>query len=291
MIGLGKPVMAVPAMHANMMETVQYREVSTRLSSSGILLVPPKIEEGIAKYPDPYLIGRIASAYITRGSDLRGLKILVTAGPTREWLDPVRFISNPSSGRMGVEIAVEAWSRGAEVILVHGPLGVEPPHMVRRYRVETTGEMRKVIEKILDNEKVDVVIASAAPVDFKPSLGFKEKLKSGERLSLELIPTPKVIEGLKDKVSLLVAFAAETVSDREKLIMAAREKMEKYRADIIVANRVGSRDAGFAVDVLDALLIWRKGGKLLVEDLSRIKKEIVASRLLDTVKIVLEGEG
>ncbi len=287
-IGLGKPVLLVPAMHENMTRTPQYRNTVKLLESEGVVVVPPRVEEETAKYPDPHLIGRIAAALVGRGRDLLGRKVVVTAGPTREWLDPVRFISNPSSGKMGVEVAVEAWARGASVTLVHGWMTVQPPHITNNVFAGSTLEMRKALEEAV-SDGADIVVASAAPVDFKPSSRLESKMRSGEHIMLELEPTVKVIEGVKEKARVLAAFAAETVSSREELLKSGMEKMEKYDADIVVANRVGVPWAGFASDILDALLIWKSGERVRVEDMFGLKKEVIAQRILDTAALILRG--
>jgi phosphopantothenoylcysteine decarboxylase/phosphopantothenate--cysteine ligase len=283
MIGLRKPVIVAPAMHANLMSTRQYSRAVEELASQDVIIVPPRVEEGVAKYPSPWLLARVTSAVVRSGRDLAGRRVLVTTGASREWIDPVRFISNPSSGAMGVEVAVEAWARGAEVTLVHGYVTVELPHMIKLVPADTTDEMRRAVDELTSKYGYDVLVAAAAPVDFRPSEYSIRKIRSGERLVLELEPTPKVIEGVRERLKLLVAFAAETVESREELASAAVEKMEKYGADIIVANRVGAPGVGFASESLDALLLWRDGDRLVREDLSIVRKEIVASRLLDTV--------
>ena len=286
-LGTGKPLVVSPAMHANMMNTPQYREAVRRLEGH-TLIVPPRVEEGVAKYPDPLLLARIVAALVERGRDMAGLRVLVTAGATREWLDPVRYITNPSSGLMGYELAVAAWARGAKVYLVHGNMRVDPPHVTENIRVETTADMRRAVERIVD-AGVDIVIASAAPVDFTPERRVEAKIRSGSPLDLRLVPTPKVVEGLSDRVGVLVVFAAETASEREDLVRSGLEKMDKYGADIVVANRVGTPTAGFSADALDAVIIWRHGGRVIVEDLGNIKKDSIAQRILDTALLKLRG--
>ncbi len=289
LLGLGKPVIVVPAMHENLMRTRQFSQTSQMLKEEGVIVVPPLIEEEVAKYPDPALIGRVTAAVTAKGRDLVGRNIVVTAGATRSWLDPVRFITNPSSGRMGVELAVEAWARGAKVTLVHGWMHVKPPHMVERIETDTTRDMARAIEETVSSSDVDALIASAAPVDYEPEKFSSKKLRSGESLSLRLKPTPKAVEPAVGKVKVLAIFAAETVKNREELINAAVEKMDKYNADMVVANNVARRDAGFGSDKLDAILIWRKNGNMYIEDMLLIHKEVIASRILDTVEILLRG--
>ncbi len=288
LLGEGKRVVVVPAMHANMERTRQYREAINRLKEMGVLVIPPQRVGDLAKYPPVEIVGRASAAFISRGRDLVGKRVLVTAGATREWLDPVRFISNPSSGRMGFEVAIEAWARGADVYLVHGHVEVSLPHMCRRIPVNGTYDMCRTVRRLTEEIGFDYFISTAAPVDFKPAATEAVKIKSGQSLELLLVPTPKVLEAARGRVKRIVAFAAETMPDREELIKSAREKMEKYSADIIVANDVSSRDAGFASDLLDAVILWRHEDRLVVDDLGKVNKELLARRIIDTLVVIEE---
>lgn len=282
MLGEGKPVMIVPAMHQSMMKSPVYNMISERLGEMGAVIMPPRVEEGVAKYPDVWTVARAAASLTSRGRDLEGKKVLVTAGATREWIDPARFISNPSSGRMGIEVAVEAWARGAMVYLVHGNTTHVLPHMINRIPAETTEDMARLVGKIVDEVQIDIAVAAAAPADYKPANPLEDKLKSGlTGLTLELQPTPKVIEAMSGKVGTLVAFAAETVEDIHGLEEAAMEKLNKYNADIVVANIVGKRGVGFAAKDLEALLIWRSRKGIMKENIGRIDKELLARIILD----------
>jgi len=280
--GMGAPVLVVPAMHGNMLESPAYREAASALVRQGYVLLPPKLEGGVAKYPDVWLVGRVAAALAVRGRDLEGQRVLVTAGATREWIDDVRFISNPSSGFMGVDAAVEAWARGAEVDLVYGHVEHPLPHMVNLYRVETTEEMAETV-RTLASRGYDIVVAAAAPADYRPSEYLRGKLRSGSLLTIRLEPTPKVLDELRGKARRLVAFAAEAVDDRESLVEAAITKMRKYGAHVVVANRVGRGvGAGFSSPHADAVLAWRSTGRVYVEDIGLISKEELSRRILDT---------
>ncbi|MCE4629275.1 MAG: bifunctional phosphopantothenoylcysteine decarboxylase/phosphopantothenate--cysteine ligase CoaBC [Desulfurococcales archaeon] len=290
MLGEGKPVMVVPAMHQSMMNSPVYKTIVEKLEEQGVVILPPKVEEGVAKYPDVWTVARAAAALTARGRDLEGKQVLVTAGATREWIDPARFISNPSSGRMGIEVAVEAWARGADVYLVHGSTSHVLPHMVRRYEVDTTEDMAEAVDKILGQVEIDIAVAAAAPADYKPVKAMEKKMKSGiTGLTLELEPTPKVIGVISGRTKTLVAFAAETVESSAELELAALEKLEKYNADIVVANVIGRKDVGFSSKDLEALLMWRSNGEIQKEYVGRIDKEILARIILDTA-LQLEGE-
>ncbi|GAB6148336.1 bifunctional phosphopantothenoylcysteine decarboxylase/phosphopantothenate--cysteine ligase CoaBC [Stetteria hydrogenophila] len=285
-LGAGVRVMVVPAMHENMARTPQYERIVRELRDMGVFVLPPFTAEGVAKYPDPLLVARVAAAYADRGADLRGARILVTAGPTREWIDDVRFISNPSSGLMGVEVAVEAYARGASVTLVHGPLAVEPPYFLERVRVETTEEMAEAVAKATEAEEYDAVIAAAAPADYRPSKRFTGKVRSGQRLDLTLEPTPKVLAALRRRPRVLVAFAAEATGDVGALVESAREKMARYGAALVVANPVGP-GVGFARRESRAVLVWGEG----YMDAGVLTKEEVARLVLDRVREALQRGG
>ena len=283
MLGQGKPVIVAPAMHESMMRSSQYEEVEALLARRGVTIIPPKVEEGVAKYPDPSFIARVASSVALRGRDLAGSRILVTAGPTREWIDPVRYISNPSSGLMGLEVALEAYARGAEVDIVYGVTSWEPPHVLKAWHAETTEEMAEKVAELTGSTRYDAIVAAAAPLDFRPEKKAGEKIRSGVTLELKLVPTPKVLEAIRFRPKILVAYAAETTSEVDRLIESARAKLEKYQADLVVANVVGSGDVGFSSKYVKAVLVEPGGfkvlDKILKEDLARLLMDHVASRL------------
>ena len=285
-LGYNKNVIVAPAMHSSLYDSDQYKSAITRLEEQGVTVIPPVVEKGVARYPQPELVARVSAAITSRGRDMRGLKVLVTAGPTREWMDRVRFITNPSSGMMGVEVAVESWSRGADVDLVHGPMSTPPPHMVRRFNVETTSDMRDTVSRLTE-EEYDIIVAAAAPVDFTPRERYEGKVKSGVELTLNLKPTPKVLEGVRRKPKVLVAFAAEHTLDVDRLREAALEKLSKYGADIVIANPVGFPGTGFASETNMALIAYSNGSYRV---LGNMHKEILARLVLDeALKILRRG--
>ncbi len=243
--GYGKPLVIVPAMHWNMYTSNQYKIIEQKLREQDTIIVPP-VESGYAaKYPEPWLIARITAAVTLRGQDLKDRRILVTAGPTREWIDSVRYISNPSSGRMGVELAVEAWARGATVDLVHGPLRIDPPYMVNLHQAETTADMAGIIETLTSIYTYDALISAAAPADYTPVEKVHGKIKSGHHIVLRLKPTRQDISSYVNRPRVLVAFAAEVVDTLSQLEVLVREKLERIDADFIVGNIVGAPDSGF----------------------------------------------
>jgi len=274
------PVLIAPAMNVNMFTNPIYRDNEERLKRFGYLFVPPETGalacgwEGEGKLAAPETIFEAAVAAVTPG-DLRGQTIMVTAGPTREELDPVRFISNHSSGKMGYALARSAQRRGARVILVSGPVCLPAPFGVDMVRVESAGEMQAaVMERVGD---CTAIIKAAAVADYRPAERSGEKIKKqAEELSLPLVRTPDILAGLGrlDKRPLLVGFAAETVNLDE---FAARKLKEK-NVDIIVANDVSRHDAGFNVDTNRARLLFRDGRVL---EYPLMSKDALASLILD----------
>jgi phosphopantothenoylcysteine decarboxylase/phosphopantothenate--cysteine ligase len=212
---------------------------------------------------------------------LKGVKILITAGPTREYIDPIRFISNPSTGIMGYTLAEEAVKRGAEVILISGPTNLTPPPACKFISVETADEM---LSSALEHfEDVDVVIATAAVSDFKPERRAERKIKKKEELVIKLTSTPDVLLELGKRKGnrILVGFAAET----DNLIENALEKMEKKNLDIIVANLISPNEYGFGERELFASIIRR--GKKPPQPTTFGKREL-AIRLLEEVESLLK---
>jgi len=282
MLGLRKRVMVVPAMNMALYASPQYRDVEARLRAMGVHVLKPLIEEGKAKYPPLEDLAHCIDAYANRGADLSGRRILVTAGPTREYIDPVRVITNPSSGLMGVLVAREAACRGAEVDLIHGPLSVKPPYMVERIPVETTEDMARAVAKLTSVKRYDAAVFAAAPADFTVAEKSTSKIPSRElgELVIRLKPTPKAIKQVstESRPQVIVAFAAETASDHLELVERARAKLEEYGADYVVANRVYG-GVGFASSYIDVCIVERSGHKCY----GVIRKEMLARLILDLV--------
>ncbi len=284
MLGLGKPLIVAPAMHRGLWRSPPVVEAIKKLERFGVTIIPPVDLEGKAKYPSTEDVVAAVEAVTLRGRDLRGLRVLVTAGPTREYLDNVRFISNPSSGRMGVAIAREAFFRGARVTLVHGPLSISKPHYIRSIGVESTEEMLQAIIKELSGSEYDVIVMAAAPADFRFSRRFSGKVRTGSGpITITLEPTPKIaIEVRKRFKGLLVGFAAECVAgDLNTLAEAARHKMLERGFDIIVANDVCAEGSGFATETNEVLIIVK--GKE-PEHVKLTLKSEVARRVMDAVR-------
>lgn len=280
-LGMRKPIVVVPAAHFSLLTSPPVLEATKKLEELGVTIVPPIIQENRAKYPPLEDIVAAVEASTMRGKDLRGMKILVTAGPTREYLDNVRFLTNSSSGKMGVAIAREAYFRGAEVTLVHGPMSVEVPHYVKSISVRTTQEMLDAITAELKSDNYSAVILAAAPVDFKFSKVESGKISSDlEGLEVQMIPTPKIsVEVRKLFKGVIIGFAAEFVEgDTAKLASKAREKLVKRGFNIIVANDISRPDIAFASEFNEVIIITDRGESTFV---SKSRKVEVARVILD----------
>jgi phosphopantothenoylcysteine decarboxylase/phosphopantothenate--cysteine ligase len=276
------PVLIAPAMNVNMYTNPIYRANEDRLRSYGYLFVPPEHGalacgwEGEGKLAAPESIFEAAVAALSP-KNLCGQTIMITAGPTREELDPVRFISNHSSGKMGYALAKSAQRRGARVILVSGPVNLSAPWGVELIPVESACDMQgAVMERV---GECSVIIKAAAVADYRPAERSREKIKKkSEELSLQLVKTPDILAGLGalKKRPFLVGFAAET-SNMEAF---AANKLKKKNADIIVANDVSQTDAGFNVDTNRARLLFRDGRNI---EYPLMSKDTLAGIILDAV--------
>jgi phosphopantothenoylcysteine decarboxylase/phosphopantothenate--cysteine ligase len=239
--------------------------------------------EGPGRLPEPEDIVEQARMLLSK-QDLSGLKILVTAGATLEPLDPVRYMSNRSSGKMGYALAAVARRRGAKVTLVSGPSALKPPRDVTLSRVKTAEEMRQAV--LADCRQYDVIIKAAAVLDWRPRETAEHKIKKGKGVqTIELVENPDILAELGcsrgSSRCLLVGFAAET----QDLIANAQEKLKKKNLDLIVVNDVSRGDAGFEADTNAVKILYRDGP---MEELPLMTKEEVADQLLDRIKILWE---
>lgn len=280
-LGSNTPVLVAPAMHSSMYKNPLIAENLEKLSSIGVTIIKPRWEEGRTKMAD---VDTILFHVIQKlhPKPLDGKRVLVTAGPTLEWIDPVRIITNLSSGKMGVAIACEARLRGAEVTLVYGPGRAKPPAEVETIRVETSQEMYEKTLQQLKEKNFDLLIATAAMSDFKPEKPHPGKLPSKKGFSLRLVPTEKLIDHVK-KVSpqtFLVGFKAEVGLKREELIEKAYNRLLEVNADVFVANDVGKSETCFGSDKSEFYVVYR-GGR--VEHLPLSEKTHLASLLLDRI--------
>lgn len=286
------PVLIAPAMNACMYRNPIVQENIIRLKAFGYEFIEPEIGhlacdvEDIGKLPNEEvlvdaIVKKLAGQESARTGqeaafrDLSGIRILVTAGPTRESLDPVRFITNHSSGRMGYAIAAQAAKRGAQATLVTGPVQLTVPEGVRAVSVTTAEDM---YQEVMKREAMqDIIVKAAAVADYRPKQVNTEKTKKqGGTFLIELERTKDILAELGTKKrpnQCLCGFSMET----EHVLLNSRQKLEKKNADLIAANSIREHGAGFGVDTNHLVLITREGE----EDLGMLSKEACAGRLLD----------
>lgn len=285
------PVLLMPAMNDRMWAHPQTGRNVDHLRSLGYTVVDPDVGDlavgegsGPGRMPEPEAIVAHAARLLERGGVLDGKHVVVTAGPTREAIDPVRYISNRSSGRMGVALAEVAWRRGAHVTLVAGPLGVDQPVGPTVVPVETADEMRDAVARAL--ETADVLIMAAAPADFRPEESAEHKIgKASRPEAIALTDTPDILRsthGARRPGTVMVGFALET----RDAIASARAKLAAKDLDLIVANDATEPGAGFEVETNRVTLIGRDGTAV---ELPLLPKLDVAHAILDRVEELRGG--
>ena len=288
MLAVACPVMICPSMNTVMFESRPVQRNLETLRQDGMFVLSPDSGElacgtaGPGRLPDPpEIMDRLIRLLTPK--DLNGKNVLVTAGPTREPLDPVRFISNPSSGKMGYAVARAAEQRGAAVTLITGPTQLADPLNVKTVQVETAREMADAV--FAHMASAHIIIKTAAVSDYRPGEYAAQKIKKGEtEKNLRLIKNPDILKelGSRKQDRILVGFAAET----EDLEKNASEKLFGKKLDLIVGNIVGSPDSGFGTDTNTVTLFHKNGKK---ESLSSMGKDQVAHILLDRVVELLNG--
>lgn len=264
-----------PAMDMRMYENAIVTENIEKLKTHGYKFIEPKINENKAKLAD---ISDIVDAVIFALSekDLSGKRIVITAGPTLEYIDPIRVITNKSSGKMGIAIAREAHFRGAEVKLVYGPGTAKVPEYIDTETVETSKDMLEAVKTAVSN--CDIFISAAAVSDFAPKVAKKKIETEKGDLTLKLVPTPKILERIKNSKALKVGFKALYGVSEKELCAAAVNSLKKYRLDMVVANDVKKGTLG--ADENDVYIVDRKGKSKHIKD----TKEEIARRILDLIK-------
>ncbi len=281
------PIICVPSMNTNMYENPIFQQNVTKLRDLGYYFMDPDSgllacgDVGKGKLPDPQEIVDQTIAILDKvqtKKDYIGKKVLVTAGPTIEAIDPVRYITNHSSGKMGFALAQEASQRGAEVVLIAGPVNLECSEDIKRVNVLSTRDMYDSVHQYF--EWADVVIKAAAPSDYRPETALGQKLKkNNEQVSIHLTQNPDILKSLGEKKGnkILVGFAAET----DNLLEYAQDKIEKKNLDFIVANNVKDEGAGFKSDTNIVIIIDHQGEMIQYE--KKTKPE-VSGIILDKVK-------
>lgn len=279
------PVMYFPAMNTRMWENPVTRENVAKLRSLGHEVIDPDAGFLACGTAGKGRLGSIemieetilnAMAALEKGRDLEGKTVLISAGPTEEAIDPVRFITNRSSGKMGYALAKAAYRRGAEVHLVSGPVALEPPFGVHCYPVKSALEMKDRIDALY--EQADITVMAAAVADYHVREIAEHKIKkSGKTLTLELEPNPDILASLGEKKhGVLVGFAAETQHLKEN----AMDKLERKNLDLIVANNVAKEGAGFGSDT-NIVTIYTKKGAV---DIPKMPKDALADVIFDYIR-------
>ena len=283
------PVLVAPAMNTNMYEHPATQENIAKLKERGVEIIEPEVGDlacgwnGTGRLADVYEISyRILRALNTQ--DLKGKKVVITAGPTREMIDPVRFISNCSSGKMGVAVAIEAFLRGADVEVIHGPVDVKVPALVKCTKVMTAAEMHEAaLETVYNKDKpADIVVMAAAVADARVKNQSSKKIKKSDKWdSIELTNNPDILADLGSKRTnkkhpFLVGFAVET-GDAEELIEVVKEKIAAKKVNIIVGNLA---EEAFDKDTNHVWIIDSFGR---FEEVSTTYKSRVARKIFDYV--------
>ncbi len=283
------PVLVAPAMNEAMYLHPQTQANIQSLRSSGVEFVLPEKgylacrEEGWGRLAFPEKIVAEGLALLEKSERLKGKKFLVTAGPTREPLDPVRFLSNRSSGKMGYAIAAEALRRGAEVTLITGPTFALPPAKTELIKVETAEEMAREVKKSFP--RADVLVMTAAVSDFKFSSVFPHKIKKQEApRDIELVPTEDILASVRQQrgrgQKIVVGFAAET----ENIKANAQKKLREKKLDLIVTNDVSKEGIGFDSDLNKVTLIDSQGR---VSESEKLDKREIARVILEKIEDML----
>jgi phosphopantothenoylcysteine decarboxylase/phosphopantothenate--cysteine ligase len=286
-------ILIAPAMNVNMYENPIFQENLSYLGKLGYRFVGPEVGElasgivGKGRMSEPQFIVDEAVKILTQKRDLGGRSIVVTASRTEEPLDPIRYIANRSSGKMGYAIACEAYQRGARVTLISGPSNLPFPYGIDFIQVKTAKEMLAAVRSAF--KKADALIMAAAVADFSPSVISKDKIKKGEEeILLKLKPTVDILKemgkkkptGSVGKEKILVGFSLET----EDEIKNAKKKLAEKNLDLIVVNNPNVCGAGFEVDTNQVTLIDKRGK---IEKLPLLSKHEVASKILDKVSLLL----
>ena len=275
------PLVVAPAMDYKMWENTVTQENVNRLRERGALIVEPGVgylasgAVGQGRMAEPDVILEAVKYTLGRKGDLAGCRLVVTAGGTQEPIDPVRFVGNRSSGKMGYAVAEAARDRGAEVTLITAPTALKPPEYVRIVRASTARQMQQAVLEA--TEHADALVMAAAVADYQPAQVAEQKIKKQQEvLAIRLEPTPDILASLPDGRLVKVGFAAES----QDLIANARDKVRRKRLDLIVANDITLPGSGFGADSNKVALIDAEGH---VEDLPLLPKLEVAHRILDRV--------
>jgi phosphopantothenoylcysteine decarboxylase/phosphopantothenate--cysteine ligase len=279
------PVIIAPAMNWRMYQAAQVQKSIDYLKSIGVEFIGPEQgslacgEEGTGRLVRAEKIFEAVVSALTE-KDLKGQHVLVTAGPTRGYLDVIRFITNRSSGKMGYALAKVAKRRGAKVTLISGPSNIEPPEVDKFFKVETTEEM---LEKVMESiNSATILLMAAAPIDFEPEKIFNTKIEKNSINSISLRLCPDILKEISKlkKKPFTIGFSAEAGLNTERAKMKFKEKA----LDMIVLNDIMKKNTGMESDTNEVIIIYKKRNKFFEENTSLLSKEEIASLILSKVK-------
>ena len=280
------PIVFSPAMNTAMFENAIVQRNIQTLKNNGMLFIEPAEgrlackDFGKGRMPEPEELFAYVEKFFSRKKDLLGKKLLITAGPTVERIDDVRYLTNRSSGKMGYAIAQAALDRGADVTLVSGPVHIQPPKGARVVNVESAAQMRNAVFASLD--QADIIIKAAAVADFTPKAKFDGKIKKGgEGMQLELVRTEDILLSLGKQKSnkILVGFAAEAAD----LLENAQSKLDRKNVDMICANDISRNDIGFGGSENAITMLFKDGRR---ENIDKCSKAEAADRILDAIPTI-----
>ncbi|MBN1328007.1 MAG: bifunctional phosphopantothenoylcysteine decarboxylase/phosphopantothenate--cysteine ligase CoaBC [Candidatus Heimdallarchaeota archaeon] len=279
-LGTGIPIAIVPAMHATMYDNPIVVENIAKLKKIGITFIGPRKEEGKAKIATIDDIVESVIGIITT-NDFKGKKIVITAGPTRAWLDDVRYITNPSSGKMGISLALEAISRGAEVTLLLGSTNEKVPNLgVNVIHFETTQDLLQKVDAL---SSVDIFISAAAIGDYELDKIPGKIPSKKDSLVLTLRPSPKVIDHVRQKFpkAKIIGFKAEVKLSKEELIAKAQTSLKEHNIEMVIANLVDKQNQGFASET-NSVIVITKDNK--INEISLLTKRELSKELFNLIK-------
>jgi phosphopantothenoylcysteine decarboxylase / phosphopantothenate---cysteine ligase len=282
-IGSKIPVLIAPAMHEPLYDHPLVQQNIAKLEEIGVQFIQPEILEGKAKIAGTEQIVRaVIAGLAAQKRDLAGHRVLVTGGPTIEHIDPIRILTNRSSGKMGVALAEEVASRGAQTTLILGPGTANPPVGIKTVRVESTEEMLQASLREMEQGGYDLIIAASAPSDYRPKNPHPSKIETRREssLTIDLQATPKIIAGLRkaSPKAFIIAFKTEHNVSNEKLVNEAFEILREKNADLVAANDVGKEGVGFQTDTNELYVV---DGQKHVSHISLSDKREVARQLVD----------
>ena len=282
-LAMTSPIIICPSMNVNMWNNPIVQENLSKLKLAGYQIIEPTAGmlacgyEGVGRLENVEIINKEINKLLERNESLKGKKIIITAGGTTEKIDEVRFITNRSSGKMGVALAEECYLRGADVLLLRAKNSVKPRYLIKEKIFETAEELLQLIKLNINN--TDLFFQTAAVSDFKVDKSFKGKLSSEQSINLKLIPQIKIINQIKklSPKTYLIAFKAEYGLSEKKLIEEASKKLKDSNADFVIANEISRTDRGFESDDNEVYIISKNGKVKKIELTSKreVAKQIV----------------